>query len=102
MRAVHGKDMHTCCTTCLAVSIGMAKETPSAVSAFIDEIPTTSPARLTSGPPELPLLMAASVCMNSVLGPAKPNSTACRSHPILTPRLWGLAPHGKHVTGGVT
>lgn len=57
--------------------MGIANETPSAVSAFMDEMPTTSPARLTNGPPELPLLMAASVCMNSVLGPANPSSTPC-------------------------
>ncbi len=67
----------TCAATCFAVSMGMAKETPSAVSAFIEEMPTTSPARLTSGPPEFPEFIAASVWMKSVFGPANPSSTAC-------------------------
>ena len=40
----------------------------------------TSPARLTRGPPLLPLLTAASVWMNSLFGPARPSSTACQAH----------------------
>ena len=66
----------TWAATCLAVSMGMAKETPSAVSAFMEEMPTTSPARFTRGPPELPEFIAASVCMKSEFGPANPSSTA--------------------------
>lgn len=68
----------TCEATCLAVSMGMAKDTPSATTAFMEDMPTTSPSRFTRGPPELPLLVAASVCMYSVLGPARPSSPACR------------------------
>ncbi len=62
---------------CFAVSMGMAKDTPSATTAFMDDMPTTSPSRFTRGPPELPLLVAASVWIYSVLGPARPSSTAC-------------------------
>ena len=40
--------------TCLAVSTGMANDTPSAAMAFIFAMPTTSPLRFTNGPPLLP------------------------------------------------
>ena len=61
-----------CCTIGRTASIGMAKPRPIepgspwpvlvSVAVWIAEsIPTTSPARLTSGPPELPGLIAASV-----------------------------------------
>jgi len=60
----------------LALSMGMAKDTPAVNMARMVEMPTTSPARFTSGPPELPLLMAASVWMYPVV-PAIPSSLAC-------------------------
>ncbi len=46
-----------------AMSIGMAKPSPWAVVLTAVLIPMTCPALLTSGPPELPGLMAASVWM---------------------------------------
>ena len=54
--------------TCAAMLTGMAKPMPMlppvrvAMAVFM---PTTSPRRFTSGPPELPGLMAASVWMKS-------------------------------------
>jgi hypothetical protein len=57
--------------TCLAWSIGMAKPTPMLPDdcpltlALAVVMPTTWPAPLISGPPELPGLMAASVWMAS-------------------------------------
>jgi hypothetical protein len=44
----------------------MAKPIPLAPRTIAVLIPTTSPARLTSGPPELPGLIEASVCRKSV------------------------------------
>ena len=49
------------CVLPTAVSIGMAKPIPSPPCAFIVFMPITSPSRFTSGPPELPTLIAASV-----------------------------------------
>ena len=74
----HSRAKLTCEAMCFAVSMGMAKETPSATTAFMEDMPTTSPSRFTRGPPELPLLVAASVWMYSVFGPARPSSTACK------------------------
>ncbi len=48
--------------------MGMAKPMPSEYSSFMLLIPTTSPSRFTRGPPELPALMAASVCGDVGLG----------------------------------
>jgi hypothetical protein len=44
-------------------------------------MPTTSPCMLTSGPPELPGLMAASVCMKSSKGPC----LSCRALALMIP-----------------
>lgn len=44
-----------------ALSIGMAKETPLELRARIQEMPITSPVMFSKGPPELPVLIAASV-----------------------------------------
>mmetsp|Transcript_34234 Transcript_34234/g.86241 ORF Transcript_34234/g.86241 Transcript_34234/m.86241 type:complete len:266 (+) Transcript_34234:427-1224(+) len=75
----------SCSTICLAVSMGMAKLTPSAASAFMAVIPMTSPSRLTSGPPLLPWLIGASVWMYSGQAPARPRSTAFRSTQEMMP-----------------
>lgn len=50
----------------LTLEMGMAKPMPSASVLVAVLIPITSPAALTSGPPELPALMAASVWIMSV------------------------------------
>ena len=51
---------------CLTVAAGMAKAMPT-LPPLGEKIavltPTTSPLRLKSGPPELPLFTAASICM---------------------------------------
>mmetsp|Transcript_29997 Transcript_29997/g.96794 ORF Transcript_29997/g.96794 Transcript_29997/m.96794 type:complete len:311 (-) Transcript_29997:324-1256(-) len=65
-------------TTCHAESIGIAKEMPSAIWAFIVLMPTTWPSRSTRGPPELPTLMAQSTCRKSVRW-AMPISEPCRA-----------------------
>eukprot|EP00959_Pyramimonas_sp_CCMP1952_P183413 3834921-Pyramimonas_sp.AAC.1 len=54
MRSITLPVLSSWSTTALAASIGMAKETPSAASAFILFTPITRPSRSTSGPPELP------------------------------------------------
>ena len=60
-----------CCAVTRTCSIGMANPTPMLppsppsippVVAIAEFTPTTWPRRFTSGPPELPGLMAASVC----------------------------------------
>ena len=59
--------VRNCCAMSFATSIGMAKDSPMKppVRLYIWElIPTTSPRRLNSGPPELPGLTATSVWMN--------------------------------------
>ncbi len=59
-------------STCLAVLMGMAKPMPADWSAPLLAIrvvmPMTSPRELSSGPPELPGLTAASVWMASSMG----------------------------------
>ena len=54
----------------------MAKPKPIVAAAWSEAIqvlmPITSPSRLTSAPPELPGLMAASVWMKSLMFPAGP------------------------------
>ena len=50
-----------CCMIGLAMSIGMAKPMPCAVSACVVVTPITRPVSSTSGPPLLPALIAASV-----------------------------------------
>ena len=52
-----------CCMIGLAMSIGMAKPMPDESVATAVLMPTTAPAASTSGPPELPGLIAASVWM---------------------------------------
>mmetsp|Transcript_18959 Transcript_18959/g.32631 ORF Transcript_18959/g.32631 Transcript_18959/m.32631 type:complete len:237 (+) Transcript_18959:3-713(+) len=52
----------------------MAKPMPSALVRVAVLMPTTSPAALSSGPPELPGLIAASVCMKSRRLSGKPSS----------------------------
>eukprot|EP00955_Chlamydomonas_euryale_P049322 354230-Chlamydomonas_euryale.AAC.10 len=49
--------------------------------------PTTSPSRLTSGPPELPWLIAASLWMKPVRAAARPSSTPRRSTQLTTPAV---------------
>jgi hypothetical protein len=56
----------SCRTICCAVSLGTAKPIPTLPSdvppvSIWESTPMTRPSRLTSGPPELPWLMAASV-----------------------------------------
>ena len=53
-------------TTRCARSAGIAKPMPSAPRAIAVLMPITWPSRLTSGPPELPGLIEASVCRKSV------------------------------------
>ncbi len=48
---------------------GMAKPMPEPPATMAVAMPTISPCMLTSGPPELPGLMAASVCKKSSKGP---------------------------------
>ncbi len=59
-------------------------------------MPTTSPFMLTSGPPELPGLIAASVWRKSWFStPLRSRSTSCRPRPLMIPWLteW-LRPNG--------
>ena len=78
--------LHTCSIISWAESMGIAKETPVENSAFMQEMPTTSPARLIRGPPELPVLMAASVCIYCIALSDIPSSTACRDKSPLSRR----------------
>mmetsp|Transcript_141026 Transcript_141026/g.316212 ORF Transcript_141026/g.316212 Transcript_141026/m.316212 type:complete len:210 (-) Transcript_141026:53-682(-) len=69
-----------CPTTRLTVSAGTAKPTPAKApegEAIIVATPTTSPREFSSGPPELPGLMAASVWTTPRMRPAIP----CTSRP---------------------
>ncbi len=52
-------------TTCFAMLTGMAKPMPWPAATMAVLIPITSPYMLSSGPPELPGLMEASVWMKS-------------------------------------
>jgi hypothetical protein len=70
----------------LAVSMEMAKPSPSAVPRMTWVVmPTTSAAELTSGPPELPGLMAASVWIAP--GIMYGSSWISRSVALTTPRV---------------
>ncbi len=60
-----GSPASACCMIGLAMSIGMAKPIPWAVSAWAVVTPTTRPDPSTSGPPLLPGLIAASVWIRS-------------------------------------
>ena len=57
------------------------------VYTFMVLIPITSPSRLTSGPPELPELIAASVCRYSDRLLDRPNSLAWRAVALTMPKL---------------
>ena len=80
-----------CPTTSLATLIGTAK--PRSLPPPRVLMPTTSPRRLTNGPPELPGLIAASVCsqvLNSPVSSPPPRSMACdrmRSWQEMMPKL---------------
>mmetsp|Transcript_2631 Transcript_2631/g.5873 ORF Transcript_2631/g.5873 Transcript_2631/m.5873 type:complete len:223 (+) Transcript_2631:347-1015(+) len=81
----------SCSTTPLAVSMGMAKPTPALTPAPRDAvlIPIRLPPLSSSGPPELPGLMAASVCTTPlILRPV--GAVICLFLPEMTPvvRVW--------------
>src|SRR5438034_4951320 len=74
-------------TTDLAKSIGMAKPMPMLPPLWLkiaELIPTTSPFRLSSGPPELPGLIEASVWMKSSYGPAPITRPLALTMPAVT------------------
>lgn len=77
--------------TCHAMSMGMAKPIPSEYSSFIELMPTTSPSRFTSGPPEFPALMAASVWMYSARVCRRPSSDPKRATAETIPTVTVLA-----------
>ncbi|WVY94804.1 hypothetical protein V8G54_033892 [Vigna mungo] len=60
-------------------SIGTEKPSPSAAVNFIMFTPIISPSMLTRGPPELPILIAQSVCKYSLGMPLNPKSLLLRS-----------------------
>ena len=62
---------------------GMAKPMPEAPATIAVLIPTTSPCMFTSGPPELPGLIAASVCKKSSKGPW----SSCRALALMMPAV---------------
>ena len=73
-RAQAAVDTCSWLTIRLTSSMGTANATPSSPSAFNVLTPITSPRTLSSGPPELPELIAASVCMyDDAFRPACPS-----------------------------
>ncbi len=79
-------------TTRLRVSTGMAKPTPALMPVVVRMavfMPMSRPARSSSGPPELPGLMAASVCTASTMWVPKPVRMS-RPRAEMTPavRVW--------------
>ncbi len=60
-------------------------------------MPTTSPCRLNIGPPELPVLIAASVCTTCIGTPLTTPSISSRPLTWPTVRLW-LSPNGAPTT----
>ena len=62
---------------------GIAKPIPEPPATIAVLIPTTSPCMFTSGPPELPGLMAASVCKKSSNGPW----SSCRALALMMPAV---------------
>jgi hypothetical protein len=62
---------------------GIAKPMPEPPATIAVLIPITSPCMFTSGPPELPGLMAASVCKKSSNGPW----SSCRALALMMPAV---------------
>mmetsp|Transcript_11334 Transcript_11334/g.36152 ORF Transcript_11334/g.36152 Transcript_11334/m.36152 type:complete len:284 (+) Transcript_11334:582-1433(+) len=70
-----------------AVSMGIAKPMPAALARIAVLMPTTSPNSLSSGPPELPGLIAASVCMKLTFLFGMPTSAAERDSDEMMPSV---------------
>src|SRR5882724_9449472 len=85
----------SCAITGLARFEGMANPMPTLPplgEAIAVLMPTTSPARLKVGPPELPWLMEASICRKSSNGPLRRSRPRAEMIPVVTvpPRPNGL------------